>query len=726
MAKGNRRRPNPRLMSLSKAPKDHIHVGLCLVYSGVAFRGLQLQAHSPTCHTVEGVLVQALKDAELITDVVRGRPEGDQHHFARACRTDRGVHAIRNMISLFLHKDVVERVGGLDGACAQINAHLPPMVRVVHAMLLAGNFIPRHCCNRRVYRYMLPLYALLPPCDTWAVMEKLYPGCFGQLQKLAGAAAAEHRALHGVPYVDVAKLAEMTTAPLQGGGTAPEASQDRSWVRETQEKLALCNRVLASHFTGSRRYHNFSVDVDSNRSSVSAKVVQPDTDEALRVIYRCEVHSRLFFFPCASRDEGGEAEPPEKRLQALHGPSMFEYVTNVRTSASSAGERSSTDTNGNPDSVWHTTTEASLPLTKRATSSSLPVDVGVTVLPFVVFQIEGGSFLLNMIRKIVGSLLAVCRGARESILTDALNPERRVTTPLAPGPYLYLAQSTYHGYDRSLGGLRETRLSTVQDAWAGEVDSVAERFAFHDIAADVVDADLNALPPLDDMLAARDAALAVRRPQTSVEDTHLSEMKEYKPVLPSRLPWPACGEMTVFLRLLRVHNWNVRPIRLDQNCKALKEVRNREERAMTAAAVVVDASLSQKTEAIEGGPFPSATLAPSTSFTEPAPTSGGSFVQDAISLPSSTKGYTGGEAEVPDGGTDGWLYLADSAEEAALQRQSYFASRWKRARPWEFAGGDNDDEDADGGEDDVDDDDCDSGDRTKAAHSRQKQRRVST
>lgn len=634
--KNGNRRPNPRLMSLSKAPKDHVHVGLCLLYCGSAFRGLQLQAHSPTCHTVEGVLIQALKDAHLVADVVRGRPEGDQHHFARACRTDRGVHAIRNIISLFIAKDALASAGGLEGVCAQVNQCLPAMVRVAHAMLLAGNFMPRHCCNRRVYRYMLPLYALLPPCDTWAALETYYPGCLAQLQDLAVASTAAQRTLHGVPFVDVEQLLTAVAAPAS---TSPV----RSWVRDTQAKVAFCNRILADQFTGSRRYHNFSVDVDSNRSSVSAKVVQPDTDEALRVIYRCEIFPRIFFFPCATCAEGGS-------LQPCHGASLREYLENMRTGA---------NTQTNP------------PCSPIPTSSTAALPAGVTVLPFFFFQVEGGSFLLNMIRKMVGSLLAVCRGARPSILDEAFSPAHRVTTPLAPGPYLYLAQSTYHGYDRSLGGLQGTRLPTVQEAWAGAVDDAAEAFAFHDIAADIVDADLNALPPLDDCLAARDAALAVRRPHTAVEDAHLCEMKEYKAVLPSRTAWPACGEMTIFLRLLRVHNWNVRPIRLDPNCKALKEVRNREERAAAAAAAVAAAASEEASASVKA-------TAPDGESAE-------------------------AEAEVPEGGTDGWLYRADSAEEAAAQQQAYFASRWKRARPWEFAKAETDV----GGEDDVDDEDND-------------------
>ncbi|KAK7201168.1 pseudouridylate synthase-like protein [Novymonas esmeraldas] len=643
--KAARRRPDPRRMTVGKAPKEHVHVGLCLLYSGSGFRGLQFQAHAATCHTVEGVLIQALRDAGVIAEVVRGRPAGEHHHFARSCRTDRGVHAVRNMISLFIPTAVFEAVGQLEGISDRLARQLPPTIRVAHVMQLSGSFIPRHCCNRRVYRYMLPLYALLPPCDTWAALDKFYPGCLADVQMLAAAAVASQRTLHGIPYLDV-----------RGGGTAAtsadaEAAPAPSWMRDVQASVERCNEVLRSHFTGSRRYHNFSVDIDSNRSGVNAKVIQPDKDEALRVIYRSEVCPRLFFFPCATADSAGGAT-----TQRRYGESRREYDAHVRlypVPPVSPPTGVTEDTGGSGCAA-----AAPAALAPPASGGGGLRDAGLppdaTVLPFLFFQIEGGSFLLNMIRKVVGALLAVCRGARESILEEAMSPERRVTTPLAPGPYLYLAHSTYHGYDRSIAGAGAPgRLSTVQDAWSGDVGEAAEAFALHNIAADVVDVDLHAMPPLDDILAARDRALAVRRPHTATEDAHLVEMKEYKPVQPTRIPWPASSEMTVFLRLLRVHNWNVRPIRLAPDSKALREIKNREERAAaTATATVTATAMATPNGESDGG-------------------DGATEECDA-------------RAAVPEGGEDGWMYVAATPEEAAAQRQIHFASWWRRARPWEY------------------------------------------
>ncbi|KAG5476616.1 hypothetical protein CUR178_03788 [Leishmania enriettii] len=655
-----RRRPDPRRMTVGKAPKDHVHIGLCLLYCGSGFRGLQIQAHAPTCHTVEGVLIQALKDAGVIADVVRGRPAGEHHHFARSCRTDRGVHAIRNMISLFVPKAVFEDVGQAEGICEKLNRQLPPTIRVASVMQLSRNFIPRHCCNRRVYRYMLPLYALLPPCDTWAAVDKYYPGCLAHVQALAEAAVAAQRTQHGIPYVDFAK---MNTAVPSADAQAPALL----WLRDLQANTGRCNQVLRTHFTGSRRYHNFSADIDSNRAGTSAKVIQPTEDEALRVIYRSEVCPRLFFFPCATRGGAADEAPVP-----LHGASRAEYDVNLRRYPPPMP--AAADVANDCKSATSSTTVSSV--AGSAPATRLPPNV--TALPFLLFQIEGGSFLLNMIRKVVGSLLAVCRGARESILEDALSPVRRVTTPLAPGPYLYLAQSTYHGYDRSISGAAKAAppggLTAVQSAWGGAVSEAAEAFAFHTIAADIVDADLNAMPPLDDILAARDRALWASRPQTAIEDAHLAEMKEYRPALPTRIPWLTSSEMTVFLRLLRVHNWNVRPILLNPDCKAVRETKNKKERA---AGCNVAATPSTKTAASEAGEVDGINAKTSEATTK--------LTAVPTDAPSVILGEESGKGGLPQGGEDGWVYVADTPEEASAQRQAYFLSWWKRSRPWDYS-----------------------------------------
>jgi tRNA pseudouridine38-40 synthase len=248
-------------------------------------------------------------------------------------------------------------------------------------------------------------------------------------------------------------------------------------------------------------------------------------------------------------------------------------------------------------------------------------------LPFVVFQVEGSSFLLNMIRKMVGATVAVLRGSRLDLLNDALLPTKRVTTPMAPGQYLMLSISTYRGYDESVRRLSDqhscrarkhcqrvdqrlaglpvesseltpmkthTRYEAIDDQWdRAQVSSHAAAFAAEEIYREVVDHDLQRLPPLDTILFLRDTNphAAFDPPRSNQHDDrrldagrlaevlrkadqHLTGMKEFKPSRPV-IPPPRASDMTVFLRLLRVHNWCVKDVPLAENSKAMREMANK-------------------------------------------------------------------------------------------------------------------------------------------------------
>jgi tRNA pseudouridine38-40 synthase len=110
-----------------------VRLKLTVEYDGTDFRGW---ARQPTQRTVEGELRRAL--AELY----------DVDHLAVAGRTDTGVHALANVVSI-----------GVDGgppaarAPAAINALLPADVAVVHAEHAADDFHARHDARSRSYRY---------------------------------------------------------------------------------------------------------------------------------------------------------------------------------------------------------------------------------------------------------------------------------------------------------------------------------------------------------------------------------------------------------------------------------------------------------------------------------------------------------------------------------------------------------------------------------------------
>lgn len=68
-------------------------------------------------------------------------------------------------------------------------------------------------------------------------------------------------------------------------------------------------------------------------------------------------------------------------------------------------------------------------------------------------MVYGQSFILHQIRKMVGTALAVFRGAApENAIASALRREGDVATPMAPELGLFLAETVYGHYNKTWAG----------------------------------------------------------------------------------------------------------------------------------------------------------------------------------------------------------------------------------------------------------------------------------
>ncbi|RZF40218.1 hypothetical protein LSTR_LSTR011992 [Laodelphax striatellus] len=124
-------------------------VALVLAYSGQGYLGLQ---RNPNQKTIEEDLLVALKKANAINDEIFKQPQLIQ--FQRAARTDKGVSALRQVISLKLPEET---------KVDDINEHLPEQIRVIAIRRVTKGFNSKSSCDGRTYSYMLPTFALAPP-----------------------------------------------------------------------------------------------------------------------------------------------------------------------------------------------------------------------------------------------------------------------------------------------------------------------------------------------------------------------------------------------------------------------------------------------------------------------------------------------------------------------------------------------------------------------------------
>lgn len=118
---------------------------LRVAYDGTAYHGWQTQSHDD--QTIEGVLNRTLSGlcGESITVI-------------GASRTDAGVHAEGNLCVFDTDSSIPP-----DRYVYAVNSILPPDIRVMESVEVAGDFHPRHIESRKTYRYRIIHADICPP-----------------------------------------------------------------------------------------------------------------------------------------------------------------------------------------------------------------------------------------------------------------------------------------------------------------------------------------------------------------------------------------------------------------------------------------------------------------------------------------------------------------------------------------------------------------------------------
>ncbi|CAG0916334.1 unnamed protein product [Notodromas monacha] len=120
-----------------------------LSYDGRGYYGMQKNPGTPT---IEEELLKALLKSEYIDEDSFRTPQNAW--FQRAARTDKGVSAVRQVVSLRM--DPEEGAGAVE----KLNAILPAAIRVMGMRRVTRGFNPKTKCDARTYSYLLPTFAL--------------------------------------------------------------------------------------------------------------------------------------------------------------------------------------------------------------------------------------------------------------------------------------------------------------------------------------------------------------------------------------------------------------------------------------------------------------------------------------------------------------------------------------------------------------------------------------
>lgn len=144
---------------------------LLISYSGVKYSGMQ---KNPGANTIEEELLKAMLKQKWITQAAYELPQIQM--FQRAARTDKGVSACRQIVSVKIPENV-----DLDA----INADLPEDIKIFGVQRVTKSFNSKENCDARTYSYTLPTYALSRKDETFDEKSfRLSPERLEELNKI--------------------------------------------------------------------------------------------------------------------------------------------------------------------------------------------------------------------------------------------------------------------------------------------------------------------------------------------------------------------------------------------------------------------------------------------------------------------------------------------------------------------------------------------------------------
>ncbi|KAL5531441.1 hypothetical protein ACEPAG_4318 [Sanghuangporus baumii] len=221
---------------------------LLLGFCGSGYRGMQIQPEGPT---IEGSLFKALIAAGAVSKDNADDP--GKVGLQRAARTDAGVHAAGNVVSM----KIITRVPGVPDLVARTNEELPPEIRLWSFTRVQNSFSARLSCDSRRYTYFFPSYMLIPPKPTSAFF-----------QSIARNSTPESESVQLDPFWQNVDL---------------ETSREEDMIRKkawrvSDEKIEVL-REAAKRFEGTHNFHNFTVGRDPKDRSCFRYMKKIEVDD---------------------------------------------------------------------------------------------------------------------------------------------------------------------------------------------------------------------------------------------------------------------------------------------------------------------------------------------------------------------------------------------------------------------------------------------------------------
>ncbi|CAI5702203.1 hypothetical protein KXD40_002659 [Peronospora effusa] len=222
--------------------------GLWVAFCGKNYSGMQM---NEGVKTIEAELERALFEAGGIAETNYGFLQ--KIGWSRAARTDKGVHAAGQLISVKLH------VGDdVSAFVAKVNAALPQDIQVMQMVTVTKNFNAKLTCDQRTYEYLAPTFIF---------------GSRARHRDLDDAGNNRDNAVIKWPS-DLRDLEESVDNTLVIDSTTLEAHKT---FRMSKDMLELLNSTL-NQYVGTHNFHNFTSKMEPTNPQANRFIISFNAD----------------------------------------------------------------------------------------------------------------------------------------------------------------------------------------------------------------------------------------------------------------------------------------------------------------------------------------------------------------------------------------------------------------------------------------------------------------
>ncbi|KAK4225074.1 pseudouridine synthase [Podospora fimiseda] len=415
-------------------------VAVLIGYAGTGYHGIQINHKEKT---IEGDIFAAFVAAGAISKVNADDPK--KSSLVRCARTDKGVHAAGNVLSLKLiveDEDIVDK----------INSHLPDQIRIWGIQRTANSFSCYQACDSRWYEYLMPSYSLLPPQPHTFLGKKIhesakekgaYDEYLGRLDDVQDFwAEVEKNDIEPI----LAKLDPEVKAEVlrKLHDSANMELEEDSEPSKTETKQDADTNKMEVDAEETVKVEPSGIDVEMSepaKESASEQAPAPDSAETVEG----EVVAKA---PKAEK-ELSPVEAALRDIKAAYVAAKRRYrVTPARTQRLQEALNLYLGTrNYHNYTIMKSFKDASA---KRHIKSFEvnPTPIQIRDTEWLSLKVHGQSFMMHQIRKMVAMAVMVVRcGAPVSLITESYGP-RRISIPKAPGLGLMLERPMFTEYNK--------------------------------------------------------------------------------------------------------------------------------------------------------------------------------------------------------------------------------------------------------------------------------------